>query len=212
MDPPIAYTGAITGYLIESALYCEYKPYIEAKRQTRITPGLARRTVQRTLETIRKIPAEGKAYVKLTLAGEIMGYPAVTTPDAVYFENGQPKAIIRGKIRPSLRDYPGDWATLNLAGILLNQITNAKPLHLILVLAIDEESLIEALQTLKTTGVKPYKTNKIKIITRIFDEENAIQQLTRPIKVLIGEQLPKKPSILRCSKCPLRRKCPYKLL
>ena len=209
MDPPIAYTGAITGYLIQSALYCEYKPYIEAKKQTRITPGLARRIVQRTLETIRQIPRKGKAYVKLTLVGAIMGYPAITTPDAVYFENAQPKAIIRGKIRPSLRDYPGDWATLNLAGILLNQMINTETLHLILVLATDEESLREALQTLKTIGIKPYKTNKIKIINRVFDEGNALSLLARPIKILTGEVKPKPAPPSKCNSCKVRSDCPY---
>ena len=213
MDPPIAYTGAITGYLIQSALYCEYKPYIEAKRQTRITPGLARRIVQKTLETIRRIPAEGKAYVKLTLAGEIMGYPAVTTPDAVYFENGHPKAVIRGKIRPSLRDYPGDWAVLALASLLLSQITGRDPdtIMLTLALARNERALKEAVWKIKNEGPKPAKSPAYTVKTRILGEDEILRLLARPVRVIVGLEPPRLPARNKCSSCSLRTECPNRL-
>ena len=212
MDPPIAYTGAITGYLVQSALYCEYKPYIEARRQTRITPGLARRIVQRALETIRNIPRGGKAFVKLTLAGEIMGYPAVTTPDAVYFENAQPKAIIRGKIRPSLKDYQGDWAVIALANLLLSQITGREPDMIILTLALakNEVALREAMSIIKREGLKPAKNSAYVIKTRIMGEEDIYKILARPVKVLAGLVQPKSPGRYKCLHCNLRMECPYK--
>ncbi|MCE4620239.1 MAG: hypothetical protein F7C33_04365 [Desulfurococcales archaeon] len=214
MDPPIAYTGAITGYLIQSALYCEYKPYIEAKKQTRITPGLARRIVQRTLETIKQIPRVGKAYVKLTLAGEIMGYPAITTPDAVYFENARPKAIIRGKIRPNLRDYPGDWAVLALASLLLGQITGRDPDTIVLALALarDEEALREAVWKIKNEGPKPAKNPAYTIKTRILGEDEILRLLARPVRLLVGLVQPRPPAGNKCSACSLRTECPYRLV
>ena len=213
MEPPITYTGAITGYLIQSALYCEYKPYIEAKRQTRITPGLARRIVQKTLETIRQIPRKGKAFVKLTLAGEIMGYPAITTPDAIYFENGQPKAIIRGKIRPSLKDYPGDWAVLALASLLLGQITGRDPdtITLTLALARNEKALKEAIGKIKTEGPKPAKSPAYTVKTRILGEGEILKLLARPVRVLVGLEQPRPPAKNKCSSCNLRTECPYRI-
>lgn len=214
MEPPIAYTGAITGYLIQSALYCEYKPYIEAKRKSKITPGLARRIVQRTLEAIRRIPADGKAFVKLTLAGEIMGYPAITSPDAVYFENGQPKAVIRGRIRPSRRDYPGDWAVLALASLLLSQITGRDPdtISLTLALAENEAALEEAMRKIKNAGPKPAKNTAYTIKTRILSGDEILQLLMRPVRILVGLDQPRSPARSRCLSCRYRIECPYKVV
>ena len=209
-EAPIAYTGAVTGYLLESSYYCEYKPLLDAKRTERIGPGRARELARKMLEALKRVPGKGRVFVKVTLVGDIDGVPAVVSPDAVYYEDGRPRAIVRARMRGRLRVYPGDWAPLILAAHILETTTNTGDITLAVAVGLDEPSLARALSNLKMHGPKPAKGGKWMVTTRIYNPVADLHELRDKIALLTGGRPPRVGGGgRRCRYCPYNGECPW---
>ncbi len=214
LEPPIAYTGVVKGYMVESALYCEYKPYLDALREDRVSPGIARRIAKRALDLASNVTKVGSGYVRIIITGRLFNYPVIVSPDAIYFEHGRPRAILRARIRRSLRPHPGDWAILYLAGLLLRESFDQLKdvdLLLVLILAVDERVLSKTLSRIKYMKPRPFNGEGVKAITRIFDEDEALSLVSRPLKIITGEQHPRPPPPSKCMACAYRENCPFKV-
>jgi len=208
-EPPIAYTGAITGYLVESALYCNYKPLLDARNSEKITPSEARKLTRKMLKTLNNVKKTGRSFVKAVLVGELEGYPVIVSPDAIYFVDGIPKAVIRSKIRKTQRYYRSDWASLILASHILSERYNIDTLTMALVLAVDKTRLMQALSSIKSEGAKPSLGNGWKVVTRIYDGIQELGELKEAISVIVGRENPRPPHPNKCQKCVYNKTCPW---
>lgn len=208
-EPPIAYTGAITGYLVESALYCNYKSLLDARNSRKITPGEARKLTRWMLKTLNNVKKNGRSFVKSVLVGELEGYPVIVSPDAIYFVDGIPKAVIRSKIRKTQRHYRSDWASLMLASHILSERYNIDTLTMALVLAVDKTRLMQALSLIKSGGAKPSLGNGWKVVTRIYSGIQELEELKGAINVIVGRETPRLPHSNKCQKCVYNKICPW---
>lgn len=208
-EPPIAYTGAITGYLVEPALYCNYKSLLEARNSGKITPGDARRLTRKMLRTLKNVKRTGGTFVKSILVGELDGYPVIVSPDTIYFVDGIPRAVIRSKIRKKLRHYLTDWASLLLASYILSERYNVETITMALVLGIDKTRLMIALSSITTDGVKPSLGNGWRIVTRIYSGREELGELRKAIDVVVGRENPRPPHPTKCKKCNYAQSCPW---
>jgi len=207
-EPPIAYTGAATGSLVRAAFYCEVSLLHEARRQGPVKPSLARRVARAALGAAR---GARSGWARETIAGEAMGVPVVVSPDAILYEDGEPRALLAARVRRGLRGYPGDWAPLALAALALDNALGGGldgRLTLVLVLAGDHASLSEALAHVKASGPKPAKGQGWHATTRVYDRSWAEHLLARPLAVIAGRAQPRPPPPGRCAKCRWRGSCP----
>jgi len=202
-EPPLAYTPAATGYLVEQALYCEYRPLHIARSQRKPRPGPARRMTTTFLTAI------GAGWARILLQGEVLGVPVAVSPDAVLVEEGRITAIAKARIRRGLRLYPPDWAPLYLAGLIAEQQGAQNP-TLIQIVAEDKARLHHALTTLYRAGPKPAMGEGWKITTRVYDPQTALETVARPLQVLAGHTTPRPPNPATCQKCPYSRDCPWR--
>lgn len=209
-EPPIAYTGAITGYLVESALYCGYKALLDARKARRIGPGEARRLTRRMLRALDSAPNEGSWFARTILVGELNGYPLIVSPDAIHFVNGRPHSVIKSRIRASLKHYESDWASLLLASFILAAMYYSDRIVMTLVLAVNRDRLVEALSFIKREGVKPARGDGWRVITRIYDGEENLEVLRGALEVIVGEASPSYPPASRCKPCHHRSYCPWR--
>lgn len=208
-EPPIAYSGAITGFLVQSALFCEYKPLHDARNLSRITEGEARRLTRRMLKALRSAERNGRVFVKSVLVGELDGYPLIVSPDAVYFVNGVPRAVVKSRIRGSLIYYESDWAGLILASHILLTQYKVDTIIMVLIVGRDGGKLRHALIEFKNSGIRAGIGEGWKIITRIYDDIRLFKQLRSAIDVLVGRRMPRRPPTSRCRVCPYRDNCPW---
>lgn len=209
-EPPIAYTGAVTGYLVASALYCEYKPLHEARSSKKLTPGEARRLTRKMLATLKNAPDKGRFFVRTTLIGEIEGYPLVVSPDAVYMENGVPRGVIKSRIRPSLRHYTSDWVSLVLSSYILAEAYGVDNIMMALVLGADKTALMQALQAVKRDGPRPRMGENWRVVTRVYTGLEDLAPYRRAVDVIVGRAHPTPPPSERCPKCQYRSQCPWR--
>ncbi len=207
-EPPIAYTGAVTGWLLEATMYCEYRSLLEAKRAGPVRPGQARLLARRMLEAIR---GARDGWARLTVAGEALGVPVIVSPDAVLVEKGRPRVLLRARRRRTLRSYPGDWAPLMLAALALDEALGGLDADLILalVLAVDNARLADALSAVKAQGPRPARGDGWLVSTRVYDRGSAEAALREPISLIAGRRRPRPPPPGRCAKCPWRGECPW---
>lgn len=204
-EPPIAYTGVVTGYLLQSALYCPYRALLEARRSKRIPPGEARRLARRMLEELGR----GGGWRRLTIAGEALGVPVIVSPDWVYVEEGRPRILLRARIRSRLRTSIYDWAPLMLAALVLDEAGGHEPL-LEVVVAADRGALRRGLEWAHANPGVPGRGEGYLASTRVYDRGEALRLLAPLVGVLAGERLPgPPPGPGRCARCPLRGECPY---
>lgn len=208
-EPPITYTGAITGYLVESALYCNYKPLLDARNSGKITPGEARKLTRRMLKILNNVKKTGCNFVKSVLVGELEGYPVIVSPDAIYFVDGIPRAVIRSKIRKTQRHYRSDWASLLLASYILSERYNIDTITMALVVGVDKTRLMQALSSMKTGGAKPSLGNGWKVVTRIYSGMQELGELKGAISVIVGRENPRPPRPNKCQKCVYAKTCPW---
>jgi len=208
-EPPIAFTGAITGYLVESALYCNYKSLLDARNTGKITPGEARKLTRRMLKTLNNVKRTGDSFLKTVLVDELDGYPVIVSPDAIYFVDGIPRAVIRSKIRKTVRHYQNDWASLLLASHIITERYSIDTITMALVLGVDKTRLMQALSSIKIEGVKPLLGNGWKVVTRIYSGIQELGELQRAINVIVGRENPQPPHPNKCQKCIYAKTCPW---
>ncbi len=208
-EAPIAYTGVATGYLVQSALYCEYSVLHEARASKRVSPSVARRLAREALQAIR---GARSGWATLTIAGEVLGVPVIVSPDALLVKDGRPVAVVRARVRRSLNHYPGDWAPLYLAAAALDGLFEGKldsSLTLALILAEDHARLAEALAKVRSLGPKPSRGDGWTVVTRVYTFEDARRLLSRPLDIIVGRSRPRPPPPSRCAKCRWRESCPW---
>jgi len=174
-EPPLAYTTAASGYLVEQALYCEYRPLHIARSEKKPRPGPAR------LLTGAILSATGRTgWTRVVLRGEVLGVPVAVSPDAVLVGDDGVRAIVKSRIRRGLKLLEADWAQLYLAGLLVEGQGGGEPL-LVQAVAEDKARLHHTLTTLFRAGPKPLMGEGWKVVTRVYDRERALQAVARPL-------------------------------
>ncbi len=210
-EPPIAYTGAVTGSLLEAALYCDYRALLQAREQAegRGSPGEARKLARRTLDVVSRRASRG--YARPVIEAVVMGIPVVVSPDAVLYRDSRPVAVVRARKRRDPRPRPRDWAYLYLAGLALEESQGVGDLVLVLVTATNDVALHNALSRLRAMEEpRPLASGEWRITTRVYDREEALRVVARPLRLLAGLEDPRPPSPAKCKKCILRDSCPYR--
>ncbi len=206
--------------MISDQLYCEALLDFRIKNNgyENVEPGEARRIAQ---EVIRKLRLEGKKrLVRFPIAGKVKGLYFVMSPDAMIVEKGKVKAIVRVRLRKSLRIYESDFSLLYIMGLVLNeQRLLAENAILLVIISNDPDSLKRSLDSLANLAnkevnfaeaIKTLDENS-KAAYRLYDREAALALLEKIIGYWKGERAPiALPSERKCSSCPFRNLCPYK--
>ena len=199
-------TGIDSGF-IHNMLYCEYKAilYMESPSKPR-----GRLEARKLLEDLAK-SSGGRLEVKV-IEGVVNGVLFRLSPGAIYYEEGRVRGLVRGVIRTPPRVHDHDFATLNVAALILQESMNTGEDLILAVAAGDSiKSLRRAVENVLSKGPKPARGDGWFIATRVYNPAQARILAGRAAAIASNPGLAKpRPSPGRCGACDYRSKCRFK--
>jgi CRISPR/Cas system-associated exonuclease Cas4 (RecB family) len=207
LNSPIERIGLIAASVVAKQLICEYMALLEAFEGFRRGPGLGRRVARKLV-----IERKGESVAKVSVIGEVLGVPVAASPDiAVLDSSGKVVALIKAQVRRSLKIYRSDIIYLYVsAAVLESEGVMSHNVILAVAVAVDEDSLKSALESLISGRIKPMLGEGFKVYTEVYERDRVLQALEPLMALWRGDRPPKpSPSPVKCASCPYLSSCSY---
>ncbi|MCC6060430.1 MAG: hypothetical protein LM578_02750 [Desulfurococcaceae archaeon] len=215
---PLDLVGVIRGYMIETQVYCEAKlHYMITSRgeEVRVTEGEARRLVEETLRLLRTPRGRGIEFLRAPISARFNEAYITLSPDAIVYVDGSIAGLLEARIRGDLRYYDSDFVTLEVGGLLLEELLGVElgTLKLVLIVARSREGLREALEETNVNPFKPERRMSWVRVTRVYNRGESISKLSHLLEYWLGMRgFKPRPSPFKCRVCEYSSMCPARVM
>jgi hypothetical protein len=214
---PLDLVGVIRGYMIETQVYCEAKLHymLTSRGEVRVAEGEARRLVEETLRLLRAPRGRGVEFLRAPISARLNDTYITLSPDAIIYVDGYVAGLLEARIRGGLRYYDADFVTLEVGGLLLEELLGVEldDLKLVLIVARSGGDLREALEEAKVNPFKPERRASWVRVVRVYDRSGAASRLSHLLEYWLGMRgFKPRPSPSKCGVCEYSSICPSKVM
>lgn len=205
--------GFLRGGEIKQQFYCEQRlhyRYLRGEVDLELREGIARRIVSMVLGVSRK--PVGSGWVRVPLIGLLDDVPVISTPDALLVDGDRVLIVVKAATTssPSPRIYSGDVALVHLYMLLLRELGFKLGNTKYYIVKGDSKNIFKALLELRSNGKITSRDLAVRVLAH--DEESAWTTTSWALAYWKNLRPPTpRPSPTKCSSCPYRDICPYKV-
>jgi hypothetical protein len=137
------------------------------------------------------------------------------SPDAIVYVDGSIAGLLEARIRGDLRYYDSDFVTLEVGGLLLEELLGVElgTLKLVLIVARSREGLREALEETNVNPFKPERRMSWVRVTRVYNRGESISKLSHLLEYWLGMRgFKPRPSQFKCKVCEYSSMCPARVV